>query len=51
MRYSFDDAWFGLTKDGKKLEVRLIGRPNLPLQEWYVFAGALARILNERFGT
>lgn len=50
MRYSFDDQWFGLTKDGRKLDERLVLRPDMPLRDWYMFAGTLARALNERVG-
>lgn len=51
MKYSFDDVWFGLTKDGNKLDERIVQRPaGLTQETWYSFAGALAKKMNEKMG-
>jgi len=48
--FSFDDGCFGLTHSGKVIDVRLAARPpGFTREQWYAFAGQLARALNERF--
>lgn len=46
MRYSFDDASFGLTKDGNKIDFPIARRPpGLTNGNWYGFAGELVQRL------
>lgn len=49
MRYAFDDKRFGLTTDNRRIDEPMVDRPpGISNLDWYVFAGRLARLLNER---
>ena len=49
MKYSFDDEWFGMTKDYSKLDEQLVKRPpTLTRHDWYAFASELSKVLNKK---